>query len=103
MTVTEFLENHASYILLFIIIIGYLFLKKVLTEKRFKNRQFVFDDPYEVAQLTVKEYQKKNPEMLVSLGNLTKIKELTDFIVAKILSVNDASNRTLMTLEVRKR
>lgn len=87
MSLLQYLEDHASYVLLFIIIIGYLFLKKVLTEKRFKNRQYMFDDPYEIAKLMVEQYQKKNPEALISLGNVSKMKEMIDFLVAKILAV----------------
>jgi hypothetical protein len=91
MSLTQILEDHASYVLLFIIIAGYLFLKKVLTEKRFENRQYLFDDPYQVARLTIETYEKKNPEMLMSLSNVSKIKGMIDYLVAKMLAVGQTS------------
>lgn len=84
----QFLESYGSYLLLFFIIIGYLFLKKFLTTKRFSNFQYFYDNPEEVARMMVKTYQKKNPQMLVSLSNLETIKNILDMIVAQILTVN---------------
>lgn len=85
--IREFFENYGSYGLLFFILMAYLLLKRFLTKKRFENTQFYFDEPEEVARLMVKEYKVKNPDMIIGLSNLEKMKDMISFITAKLLSV----------------
>lgn len=83
----EFFEKYGSYAIMFLIVVGYLILKSFLTKKRQANTQYFFDNPEEVARLMVKEYKKKNPEMLIGLSNLEKMKDMISFISAKLMAV----------------
>ena len=83
----EFMETYGSGLLLFIIMLGYIFLKKFLTQKRMDNRKNCFDEPEEIARLSIAEYRKKNPEMLIRFSNVTTIKELITHQMARIVSV----------------
>jgi hypothetical protein len=80
------LEKYSSFGILFILVVGYLWLKKALTQKRVENRRNVFEEPEPIARLTVQRLKKQNPEMLVRLSNTTIIKELILFNAATIIS-----------------
>jgi hypothetical protein len=112
MTITEtilnfFEGNYGGVVILFVLIMGYLLLKKYLMTKGFENRKNVYDPPEEIARLTLQSLRKKNPDMVIRFANPSIIKELVGFNMAMIENVNSdkagrRGDRTVDTHEGRK-
>ena len=83
----SFMETYGSVLLLFILILGYLLLKRFLTNKRMENRRNVFEEPEEIARLSIDQMKKKTPDLLLRYGNLTVLKELIVYQVSSIKAV----------------
>ena len=81
------MESYGSVMLLFILILGYLFLKKFLTNKRMDNRRNVFEEPEEIARMSIDQMKKKSPDLLLRYGNLSTLKELIVYQVSSIKAV----------------
>ncbi len=81
------METYGSVALLFILILGYLLLKRFLTNKRMENRRNVFEEPEEIARLSIDQMKKKTPDLLLRYGNLSTTKELVVYQVSNIRGV----------------